>query len=251
MTAVGNVISSAVLQPFAAAVSALLVHRPADPQGGVRRRAAHPGRDPSRLMLAPGPPLATLRRRGPTTPARRAPAQRVPPAARAAAHPRLDPGGDSREVSEQRPGRSWVATLVTMLVGAVMLVGLVLVLSRLRRDRRRREHARGRPHRRPAVGGRAAAPRRVGARRRSSLRGGRGGLPRTRRSSGRARQARRPTRHHRARGRGHARHVVPRPPRAGRSWCRPVRRDAVRRPSGESRGRRDLLELDDVLAGAR
>ena len=36
-------------------------------------------------------------------------------------------------------GTSWVTTLVTMLVGALLLVGLALLLSRIRRDRRRRE----------------------------------------------------------------------------------------------------------------
>ncbi len=38
-------------------------------------------------------------------------------------------------------GSSWVAALVTMVVGALLLVGLVLLLSRIRRDRGARERA--------------------------------------------------------------------------------------------------------------
>lgn len=38
-------------------------------------------------------------------------------------------------------GTTWVTTLATMLVGTLILVGLVLLLSRISRDRRRRSHA--------------------------------------------------------------------------------------------------------------
>jgi hypothetical protein len=38
-------------------------------------------------------------------------------------------------------GSSWIATLVTMLVGALLLVGLVLLVTRVRRDRRARGRA--------------------------------------------------------------------------------------------------------------
>jgi hypothetical protein len=37
-------------------------------------------------------------------------------------------------------GSGWLRTLITMLVGALLVVGLVLLLSRIRRDRRRRQH---------------------------------------------------------------------------------------------------------------
>jgi hypothetical protein len=37
-------------------------------------------------------------------------------------------------------GTDWVTALLTMLVGVLLLIGLVLLLSRIRSDRRRREH---------------------------------------------------------------------------------------------------------------
>jgi hypothetical protein len=37
-------------------------------------------------------------------------------------------------------GSGWLRTLITMLVGALLVVGLVLLASRIRRDRRRRAH---------------------------------------------------------------------------------------------------------------
>ena len=136
LTAVGAVVSAAVLHAVPGRRQRPALRRPADPQGGVRRGAARPRRDPARLMLAPLPPL--------------------------------DPSGDEgrrllraellhREYHHnlwQRllgwlarlfdrgvgaaSGLSAVTVLVTLLIGALLLVGLLMLLSRLRRDRRQR-----------------------------------------------------------------------------------------------------------------
>ena len=84
------------------------LHRPAHPQGGVRRRAARrgPGSCPPDARARSAP--ATLRRRGSPSAARGAPARRVPPPAPAAAPPRLALAPASRAASARRPGTCWV-----------------------------------------------------------------------------------------------------------------------------------------------
>ena len=116
------------------------VHRPADPQGGLRRRAARPGRGPARLMLAPGPPLQPSGDEG-----------------RRLLRDELVHGEYHRQHLLQRlidwlwrhlqdgvgaaSGSNGVTAFVTMLVAAALVVGLVLLLSRVRRDRRTRVRA--------------------------------------------------------------------------------------------------------------
>ena len=233
------------------------VPRPADAQGGVRRRADDPGRDHRVVSLAAvrrGAAARPLRGRGPLAAAARAGAPGVPRAQRLRAAAGLArPARSTAPIdaaSKAPPLSTFAAMVAFLLLGARRWPGCCPAPAVPPRVAARPERGPRPTRRSPRAELRARAERALAEGRNAEAVVD--GFRALDRAPGRARPARRPARRHRPRGRRRPRRRRT-PTSAQRVDGSAALFDAVRygdRPATRDQAA-DVLALDDALAGRR